>query len=207
MHYPGGSSGGGLGGSLGATDNAILRADGTGGATAQGSSVTISDTGVIVTGDGSAAAPIIQLGSVAGNGLFGDSSRLAAIAGNQGDAVFRVGTTGEGTGGVGLYISNNQVIELNLGGFTQAANRPINWSNSNTAVSTKDTGLSRAAAGIVKITNGSTGAGLLQFEETTDPTAPAANNAILYAKDNGAGKTQIVARFPTGAIQVLATEP
>jgi hypothetical protein len=35
----------GIGGSTGATDNAILRADGTGGATVQNSLVTISDTG------------------------------------------------------------------------------------------------------------------------------------------------------------------
>jgi hypothetical protein len=39
----------GIGGSTGSTDNALLRADGTGGATAQSSTVTISDTGVITS--------------------------------------------------------------------------------------------------------------------------------------------------------------
>lgn len=39
------AAGGGIGGSTGATDNAILRADGTGGATAQNSLVTIDDQG------------------------------------------------------------------------------------------------------------------------------------------------------------------
>jgi hypothetical protein len=29
----------------------------------------------------------------------------------------------------------------------------------------------------------------------------------LYAKDNGSGKTQLVVRFASGAVQVLATEP
>lgn len=43
--------------------------------------------------------------------------------------------------------------------------------------------------------------------EISDPAAPAANNAILYVRDNGAGKTQLVVRFPTGAVQVIATEP
>lgn len=38
---------GAIGGVTGSTDNAILRADGTGGATAQGSAVTISDAGVV----------------------------------------------------------------------------------------------------------------------------------------------------------------
>lgn len=49
--------------------------------------------------------------------------------------------------------------------------------------------------------------GFLEFLEQTDPTAPASNRAILYSKDNGAGKTQLCVRFPTGAVQVLATEP
>lgn len=39
----------GIGGTTGSTDNALLRADGTGGATAQSSNVTISDTGVITS--------------------------------------------------------------------------------------------------------------------------------------------------------------
>lgn len=41
--------GGGLGGSTGATDNAVLRANGTGGSTVQNSTVTISDNGGIST--------------------------------------------------------------------------------------------------------------------------------------------------------------
>ncbi len=45
---------GGIGGSTGSTDNAILRADGTGGATAQGSAGTISDTGQVATSGTSA---------------------------------------------------------------------------------------------------------------------------------------------------------
>lgn len=43
--------------------------------------------------------------------------------------------------------------------------------------------------------------------EITDPSAPAANQGVLYVRDNGAGKTQLVVRFPTGAVQVVATEP
>lgn len=40
-----------------------------------------------------------------------------------------------------------------------------------------------------------------------DPAAPATDGFRLYAKDNGAGKTQLCVRFPTGAVQVIATEP
>jgi hypothetical protein len=41
----------------------------------------------------------------------------------------------------------------------------------------------------------------------SNPAAPSTNNARLYVRDNGAGKTQLVVRFPTGAIQIIATEP
>jgi hypothetical protein len=45
------------------------------------------------------------------------------------------------------------------------------------------------------------------FAEVTAPDAPAANVGRLFVRDNGSGKTQLCARFPTGAIQVVATEP
>jgi hypothetical protein len=47
----------------------------------------------------------------------------------------------------------------------------------------------------------------LDFIERTAPASPPANQARLYCRDNGAGKTQLVVLFPTGAVQVLATEP
>lgn len=47
----------------------------------------------------------------------------------------------------------------------------------------------------------------IEGPEISDPAAPAANNGRLYFRDNGAGKTQLAARFPTGAVQVIATEP
>lgn len=45
------------------------------------------------------------------------------------------------------------------------------------------------------------------FEQTADPAAGATNTARLFAKDNGSGKTQLVVRFPSGVVQVIATEP
>lgn len=47
----------------------------------------------------------------------------------------------------------------------------------------------------------------VQMIETSDLAAPAANTGRLYLRDNGAGKTQLVIRFPTGVVQVIATEP
>lgn len=43
--------------------------------------------------------------------------------------------------------------------------------------------------------------------EISDPAAPSANTGVLYFRDNGSGKTQLCVRFPTGAVQVVATQP
>ena len=45
-----------------------------------------------------------------------------------------------------------------------------------------------------------------EMAEVPDVGVPAANMARLYVRDNGSGKTQLVVRFPTGAMQVIATE-
>lgn len=66
--------------------------------------------------------------------------------------------------------------------------------------------LSPKGTGAVFIGDASAGAPAA-FIEQSDPAAPASNTCLVYAKDNGAGKTQFVVRFPTGAVQVLATEP
>lgn len=49
--------------------------------------------------------------------------------------------------------------------------------------------------------------GRVKMREQTDPTAPAANEAVVYVRDNGGGKSQLCVRFATGAVQVIATEP
>ncbi len=43
--------------------------------------------------------------------------------------------------------------------------------------------------------------------EIADPGVAAANNAKLYIRDNGGGKTQLCMVFSSGAVQILATEP
>lgn len=52
------------------------------------------------------------------------------------------------------------------------------------------------------------GARHIEYSElAADPVAPAVNNARVYTRDNGAGKTQLCVRFNTGAVMVIATEP
>lgn len=47
----------------------------------------------------------------------------------------------------------------------------------------------------------------IELDEIIAPSNPSANKSRLYTNDNGRGKTQLVVQFPTGAVQVLATEP
>ena len=43
--------------------------------------------------------------------------------------------------------------------------------------------------------------------EITDPGIAGADQARMYLRDNGSAKTQLVIQFPSGSVQVLATEP
>ena len=48
--------------------------------------------------------------------------------------------------------------------------------------------------------------GYIHFKAEVAAAAPAANEAKLYIKDNGSGKTQLCVKFADGSAQVLATE-
>lgn len=50
-------------------------------------------------------------------------------------------------------------------------------------------------------------AGMMRIAEMSAPDNPAANSVVIYAVDNGAGKTQLMAKFATGAAQQIAIEP
>lgn len=51
------------------------------------------------------------------------------------------------------------------------------------------------------------GTGYLAGSERTAPAAPAANGYRIFAQDNGAGKTQLMVIFNTGAAQQIAIQP
>jgi len=55
---------------------------------------------------------------------------------------------------------------------------------------------------------GGTDKGYITLGEISgDAAAPAGTEAAIYLKDNGAGKTQLMVRFGTGAVQQIAIEP
>jgi len=49
--------------------------------------------------------------------------------------------------------------------------------------------------------------GAITMNEISSPSAPAADNGIIYLDDNGSGKTRLMIRFSSGAAQQLAIEP
>lgn len=92
---------------------------------------------------------------------------------------------------------------VNLGSTAYLA-----WFDGAPNVSNIDLRMLRADAGVVGIEDPWAGAGAaIQFAERTAPSAPAANKVVLYAQDNGAGKTQLMARFSSGAAQQVAIQP
>lgn len=75
------------------------------------------------------------------------------------------------------------------------------WSVNDTAVMTL------TSSGLFPAVNVNVNNRFIQLEEISDPAAPSGDRGRLYTKDNGSGKTQLVVRFNTGAVQVIATEP
>jgi hypothetical protein len=63
-----------------------------------------------------------------------------------------------------------------------------------------DAAVYRSAAGIVGVTSA------LELTEMAAPAAGGVNTARLYAQDNGAGKTQLMVKFNTGAAIQLAIQ-
>lgn len=140
--------------------------------------------------------------------MFG--SDTVCVAGND---AFLTGTI-FGVGSVGNYV--NFVVETAVGnkvvmnsgmllGFSSSA---VSTVAADTLRDNMDVCLGRAAAGVISVRGTSTSVGgALNFLEQTAPSAPSANQVVVYAEDNGSGKTRLMARFNTGAAQVLATEP
>jgi len=152
----GGSGGGGLGGSTGGTDNAILRADGTGGSTAQSSSATIDDSGNI-----------------------------------------RGASVGSSSGGFDFYVNGFLLGRWN--GTSGALQHQYDVSWGATPGATMDVGLGRASAGVLKVTNGSSGDGeitansvratsYIRFPRVTAfPGTPAAGDTVIVTDDSAIG--------------------
>jgi hypothetical protein len=119
--------------------------------------------------------------------------------------------TGAGDGD--LVMANNKAIRFVNNAGTTSANFGISGGTGDDLLlavpATTDTTTFQFAGsslGWIRSENGGMGI-TFGAESSADHTAPSANRAVIYTKDNGAGKTQLAVRFNTGAVQILATEP
>lgn len=54
---------------------------------------------------------------------------------------------------------------------------------------------------------GNNDGGFIQLVEQNEPAAPGANKGRIFMQDNGAGKSKLMVRFPSGVSQQIAIEP
>ena len=118
--------------------------------------------------------------------------------------------TGAGDGD--LVMANNKSFQFINNAGTTSANTGISLDTSDNlnmhVPATTDTFQLRWAA-TLKITfnQSNSGAGLNFIgESSSDHPAPSTNNVAIYTRETG-GKTELVARFATGAVQQIAIEP
>lgn len=129
-----------------------------------------------------------------------------------------LGASGSGAFGV-FQVQWGNGEGIGYGGTIFRSGFRLTWSQYGNQASSgqEDTGLERAAAGVVKFTNGNgtladfsarRGAisEYLDAVEMAAPAAPAANTARIYAEDSG-GKTRLMVVFPSGSAQQIAIEP
>lgn len=147
--------------------------------------------------DGSAATCSISFTNSTNTGFFTGSDRLHQVANGQ------------------------HILTLRTGhGGTLRSDSPWGWAaTTDPSGGTRDTGLGRSAAGVTEFNNGTVGTlrdatlrnvigqtGYHEMVEMTPPAAGAANTVRVFAQDNGGGKTQLMAQFPTGGAVQIAIE-
>ncbi len=233
---PGGSdtqvqfnNGGAFGGDSGLTFDATNNALTVGGATVTTSkpvldlsqtwnagAVTFIGIKFNVTNTASAAASLLLDLQVGGTSQFkvDRSGNVTLSQGNTSNLYFysnvNVGAIKTDSTNYGLILSasvNNDFWFIDTR-FMMTSDKYIGWASGTNAVAGADTIISRVGAGVVGVRGaGTTTGGALNFLEQTAPSAPSANQVVLYAEDNGSGKTRLMARFNTGAAQQVAIEP
>jgi len=130
-----------------------------------------------------------------------DSGTLDMYFGREAAGVFAVqnGTNAQTLRVYGTYTDASNYVRAALAASSTAVT--LAAETAGTGTDDVPVVISPAGTAQVEVGNG------VQFTEMTAPSAPAANKVILFAQDNGAGKTQLMALFPSGASQQVAIEP
>jgi hypothetical protein len=165
-------------------------------------------TGVLGTSDTSNG---VKGASDSGTGVYGSSGSYMGIYGTSNSA------------SVAAIVGKSTGHSSGLQGYSGTASLPVPPAKtgvfgyaSQDATSVGVRGESPAGFGVYGKTTGTGFAGyfngktfmsqFVEIGEMSTPAAPSGNRARLFVRDNGVGKTQLCVRFPTGAVQVLATQ-
>jgi hypothetical protein len=163
---------GGIGGTVGATDNAIPRADGTGADTVQSSSLLISDTHVLQFECATSSCP--------GLGRRSATDRLLVVK-----ADFSAFTD---ISAAGFWAPDDTApaVRIEAVGVRLGSSSDVVWQDNASASSgDSDVGITRHSAGILHMTNGDSGIGfLLHMPTDTPPACNDANRGAIYFDDS-----------------------
>jgi hypothetical protein len=113
------------------------------------------------------------------------------------------------SGGTNFAVSGSNIAVVNSAGIGVSSGSIIGFSSGDPFSAASDSRFIRNAAGIIGLRGTSTTTpGALNFYTygASPPAAPSASQGIIYF-DTSAGKMRAVALFPSGAAQVMATEP
>lgn len=176
----GGGGGGSIGGSTGSTDNALIRADGTGGATVQSSNVTLADSGTAFVFSGAA-------GITAG----GSNQNITFTPSGTGENVM---TSSGAAGTVNLALDNSSGIPIfvfRVSGVTKATF---------TAVRTSNQSIAGSAAGDLCIRNDASQNILFSVDGGTSAFVSISNtNNLIVSHNSNASIGHVISNTSAGS--------
>lgn len=169
-------------------------------ASASAHSATVIGIGAVVDGDnGLAVGAASSAGQTAvGMGYDADAASGGVAIGSAVDATFyavAIGYQTQTTNWFAVAIGYQATAALNSVAIGDLSSAP-NIGSVALGASSLTTENNQIAMGTRHV----------EMSEITDPPSPGANKARHYYRDNGAGKTQLCVKFPTGPVQVIATE-
>ena len=179
-----------------------------------GNGASVSSTGQsVIIGDGATGVAVaVAIGdATSASGAGGTAVGKSAIVSGQLGVAIGHSAQATTTKSTAVGWDARATTDVNNVALGEGSRSSANGSTALGAESNAAHALS-VALGAVAITTATSQVqvGAKHFELTelaADAAAGAANSARLYVRDNGSGKTQLVVRFATGAVQVIATEP
>jgi hypothetical protein len=126
-------------------------------------------------------------------GAPSQSANLVTIFNSAGTPVGRIYLHSTSTGGIEMWSGGNVNARLYaFYGMELGVDREVRWSNSSSNLTTIDAAIQRAAASVLRVTDGGSGLGALlsgraSTARTTDLTLSAAEGRRVYHNDGAAG--------------------